>query len=90
LGDKFKNVVPHLKKGTSVLLEGSLKTQKWQSNDGTWNERPILNVSQVYFTNFPKTKDSAVTEGTGKSLSSKSKSNVVVSIDDDSHDEVPF
>ncbi len=48
---------------------------------------PILNVSQVYFTNFPKTKDSAVTEGTGKSLSSKSKSNVVVSIDDDSHDE---
>lgn len=39
----------YCKKGTAVIIEGSLKVNKWQAKDGTKKESTFVNISSVEF-----------------------------------------
>jgi single-stranded DNA-binding protein len=88
-GHKFGTLMPYMNKGKLILVKGSMTTQKWQSEDGTWHEKPVLNVNQVYFTtkaNDDKTKNSAKPNSTKPKV--KDTANIP-SIDEEPT-EVPF
>lgn len=47
------NVAKHLKKGSQVCIEGSLKTRSWEAEDGTKRYITEINCQKCTFLGFP-------------------------------------
>lgn len=81
----------YLTKGKQILVEGRLKTEKWQDRDG--NQRYTTKVYAQSITLLGRRDDSAESRsytdgGGGEDFPSQSKAIPEISVNDD--DEVPF
>ncbi|HRV02757.1 MAG TPA: single-stranded DNA-binding protein [Mesotoga sp.] len=52
----------YCKKGTAVIIEGSLKINKWQARDGAKKESTVINVTAVEFAPSKSSKQATTDE----------------------------
>ena len=47
-GASFEACVPHMKKGTSVIVDGKIKQKSWQAKDGQKKSSLIVSCDKIY------------------------------------------
>jgi single-strand DNA-binding protein len=65
-GDQAERCGERLKKGFSVHVEGRLRTNKWEGNDGVKKSRLEVIVSRIQFLTFVKQDSSAIGAATNE------------------------
>ncbi|MEE2923418.1 MAG: single-stranded DNA-binding protein [bacterium] len=86
-----ENCGQYLKKGRRVLIEGRLRLERWQAQDGANRSKHTVSANVVQFLSVGEER-SGSNESTSASDSAPSKSETVniSAIDDISDDEIPF
>ena len=86
-----ENCGQYLKKGRRVLVEGRLRLERWQAQDGANRSKHTVSANVVQFLSVGDER-SGGNDGASTSESAPSKSETVniSAIDDISDDEIPF
>ena len=86
-----ENCGQYLKKGRRVLIEGRLRLERWQAQDGANRSKHTVSANVVQFLSVGEERSGSI-ESTSASDSAPSKSETVniSAIDDISDDEIPF
>ncbi len=86
-----ENCGQYLKKGRRVLIEGRLRLERWQAQDGANRSKHTVSANVVQFLSVGDER-SGGNDGASTSESAQSKSETVniSAIDDISDDEIPF
>ncbi|MEE2923920.1 MAG: single-stranded DNA-binding protein [bacterium] len=86
-----ENCGQYLKKGSRVLVDGRLRLERWQAQDGANRSKHTVSANVVQFLSVGEER-SGSSESTSASDSAPSKSETVniSAIDDISDDESPF
>ena len=86
-----ENCGQYLKKGRRVLVEGRLRLERWQAQDGANRSKHTVSANVVQFLSVGEERGSS-NDGDSASVSAPSKTETVnISvIDDISDDEIPF
>ncbi len=86
-----ENCGQYLKKGRRVLVEGRLRLERWQAQDGANRSKHTVSANVVQFLSVGEERGSS-NDGVSASDNAPSKSETVniSAIDDISDDEIPF
>ena len=86
-----ENCGQYLKKGRRVLVEGRLRLERWQAQDGANRSKHTVSANVVQFLSAGEERGGA-NDSSSKAESAPSKSETVniSAIDDISDDEIPF
>jgi len=86
-----ENCGQYLKKGRRVLVEGRLRLERWQAQDGANRSKHTVSANVVQFLSVGEERGSS-NDGDSASVSAPSKTETVniSAIDDISDDEIPF
>lgn len=86
-----ENCGQYLKKGRRVLVEGRLRLERWQAQDGANRSKHTVSANVVQFLSVGDERSAGSdTLSTTESAPSKSETVNISAIDDISDDEIPF
>jgi len=86
-----ENCGQYLKKGRRVLVDGRLRLERWQAQDGANRSKHTVSANVVQFLSVGEERNSgAPGSDSGSKEASKTVNVDISSIDDISDDEIPF
>ena len=86
-----ENCGQYLKKGRRVLVEGRLRLERWQAQDGANRSKHTVSANVVQFLSVGDERGAGSdTSSTTENAPSKSETVNISAIDDISDDEIPF
>tara|TARA_Y100000589_G_scaffold326458_1_gene366247 strand:- start:104 stop:553 length:450 start_codon:yes stop_codon:yes gene_type:complete len=86
-----ENCGQYLKKGRRVLVEGRLRLERWQAQDGANRSKHTVSANVVQFLSAGEERGGANDSSSKvESVPSKSETVNISAIDDISDDEIPF
>jgi len=86
-----ENCGQYLKKGRRVLVDGRLRLERWQAQDGANRSKHTVSANVVQFLSVGEERNSGAPGSDSSSKEASKTVNVdISSIDDISDDEIPF
>jgi len=86
-----ENCGQYLKKGRRVLVDGRLRLERWQAQDGVNRSKHTVSANLVQFLSVGDERSSGASDSATSSKEASRTVNVdISSIDDISDDEIPF
>ena len=86
-----ENCGQYLKKGRRVLVDGRLRLERWQTQDGANRSKHTVSANVVQFLSVGEERNSGAPGSDSSSKEASKTVNVdISSIDDISDDEIPF